>query len=298
MGSGGGPCLCAVDDFVRSLTASGTNVYVGTDAKDVAGIAQADHVARWDGSAWSALGSNTAGTDGWFPASAFINGLTPRGSNVYATGSFQNANGDATADFVAYFDGTAWHALGSDGAGNGPWSGNGLAITSLNARIYAGGNFTSAGGDTQARSIACYQLSTVPCTPQPPPPPPPPATPSSNFKISARATCSGNCNILKVEMTFESAGDLVAEEAGSNAARASVAGRKSAGPLIKKLHRAVSAGPNSLKLKLTAAGQQKLKKAGKLHVKVRFTFTPSGGTAKSQVRNLTAKPPGKKHQQH
>jgi hypothetical protein len=149
-------CLCSVDDFVRSLTAVGTNVYVGTDARNVAGIAPADHVARWNGSAWSAVGSNTAGTDGWFPESAFIYGMANDGTNVYATGSFQNANGDPHADFIASFDGTNWHAVGSDGAGNGPWSGNGLAVASFVGRLYAGGNFTSAGGDTQAKYLAAY----------------------------------------------------------------------------------------------------------------------------------------------
>jgi hypothetical protein len=168
MGSGSGSCSCAVNGFVRSLTAIGTDVYIGTDAKDVAGIAQADNVARWNGSAWSALGSNTSGTDGWFPASAFIYGMTNDGTNVYATGSFQNANGDPTADAIASFDGSAWHALGSDGAGNGPWIGNGLALAVFGQHLYAGGNFTSAGGDPQASYVARY----VPLLAPPPPPPP------------------------------------------------------------------------------------------------------------------------------
>jgi hypothetical protein len=156
MGSGAGTCSCAVNDFVRSLTAVGTSVYVGTDAQDVAGIAQADHVVRWNGAAWSAVGSNTAGTDGWFPASAFIYGLTSDGTNLYATGSFQNANGDPTADAVAKFDGSSWHSVGSDGAGNGPWIGNGLALAFFSQQLDAGGGFTSAGGDSQAGYAAAY----------------------------------------------------------------------------------------------------------------------------------------------
>jgi hypothetical protein len=156
MGAGGGACSCAVSDFVRSLTAVGTDVYVGTDARDVAGIAQADHVVRWNGSAWSAVGANTAGTDGWFPSSAFIYGMSHDATNVYATGSFQNANGDPAADAIASFDGTAWHAIGSNGAGNGPWIGNGLAVGSWGQRLFAGGGFTSAGGDTQAAYLAAY----------------------------------------------------------------------------------------------------------------------------------------------
>ena len=156
MGSGGGSCSCAVPDFVRSLTAVGTDVYVGTDATDVAGIAKADHVARWNGSAWSAVGANSADTDGWFPASAFIYGLAHEGNTIYATGSFQNADGDPRADFIASFDGSAWHPVGSDGAGQGPWSGNGLAVASFNGKLVAGGNFTSAGGDPLAQYIARF----------------------------------------------------------------------------------------------------------------------------------------------
>src|SRR5205823_764847 len=102
MGSGPGPAFGAVTGIVRSLTANGTDVYIGTDSKDVASLPLADNVARWNGSAWSAVGSNTAGTDGWFPASCFIYAMTTSGSLIFATGSFQNANGDALADQIAY----------------------------------------------------------------------------------------------------------------------------------------------------------------------------------------------------
>ena len=105
MGSGDPPCLCAVDNFVRGLTANGTNVYVGTDATDVAGIAQADNVVKWNGSAWSAMGSSTGGANGWFPSPTSIESLTTSGSDVFAAGSFQDANGDPLADNVALVTG-------------------------------------------------------------------------------------------------------------------------------------------------------------------------------------------------
>ena len=97
---------CALDAYVRGLTANGTDVFVGTEGSDVNGIAQADHVAKWDGSAWSAMGSNTGGADGWFPATTNIYDLASVGSHVFATGTFQNANGDGLADNIALFDGT------------------------------------------------------------------------------------------------------------------------------------------------------------------------------------------------
>ncbi len=123
MGTGGGACQCAVTTFVRGLTAVGTDLYVGTDANDVGGIPQADHVARWDGSEWWAVGAGSGGADGWFPTTASVEDLSSDGSNLFVTGTFQNAGGDPRADNVAFFDGTAWHPLGSDGAGNGPWTG-------------------------------------------------------------------------------------------------------------------------------------------------------------------------------
>jgi hypothetical protein len=135
MGAGGGPCGCAVTTFVRGLTAVGADVYAGTDANDIAGIAQADHVARWNGTAWSALGADSGGGNGWLPTSTSINALTGDGSNLFVTGTFQNANGDARADNVAFFDGTAWHPVGSDGAGNGPFSGNGLALALVDRQL-------------------------------------------------------------------------------------------------------------------------------------------------------------------
>jgi hypothetical protein len=158
LGSGGGPGGGPVDGYVRSLTAHGTDLYVGTDAKDVAGIAQADHIARWNGSAWSAVGSSANGHDGWFPATAFIYAMATVGPQVFAAGSFQNAGGDPRADQIAYFDGATWHALGSNGSGNGPWIGNGLALAIFRQRVIAGGNFTSAGSDVKASYVASSPL--------------------------------------------------------------------------------------------------------------------------------------------
>ncbi|HEY2271356.1 MAG TPA: hypothetical protein VGH30_01175 [Jatrophihabitantaceae bacterium] len=155
---GAGPDGGAVDGYVRSLAAHGTDVYVGTDAVDVAGIARADHVARWNGTSWSAMGANTAGADGWFPTSSFINALATYGSLVIAAGSFQNANGVATADEIAYFDGTKWRPIGSDGTGNGPLPGAESALSIVNGILYAAGNFTTAGGDGLARSLAEHSL--------------------------------------------------------------------------------------------------------------------------------------------
>ncbi len=150
----------AVDDRVRSLTAHGTDVYIGTDATNVAGIAQADHVVHWDANSlsYSAMGSNTGGTDGWFNSYAFIYGMTTYNSYVFVSGSFQNPNGVATADEFAYFDGSNWHALGSNGAGNGALNSYVNALAIYNNSVVAGGNFTNAGGDLLIDYLGSHTL--------------------------------------------------------------------------------------------------------------------------------------------
>ena len=178
MGSGGGPCTCALDAYVRGLTTNGTDVFVGTEGSNVDGIAQADHVAKWDGSDWSAVGSNTSGADGWFPAATNIYDLASVGSNLFATGTFQNADGDARADNIAWFDGAKWQPVGSNGAGNGPWIGEGHALAVIERQLYAAGNFTSAGGDPQAQSAASFNLAQIIAYPTPTVTPGPSAVPT------------------------------------------------------------------------------------------------------------------------
>ena len=87
-----------------------------------------------------------------------IYGLTSVGRNVFATGTFQNANGDVRADNIAWFDGTERQPVGSNGGGNGPWVGEGTAVALVGRLLYAAGNFTSAGGDAQAQSVASFSL--------------------------------------------------------------------------------------------------------------------------------------------
>jgi hypothetical protein len=149
-----------VNDFVRALTVGeNDDVYVSTDGSNLAGIPQADHVARWNGTAWSAMGSNSAGDNGWFSTTTYIDGMTTVGSLVFVTGSFQNANTDPRADNIAYFDGTDWHNLGSDGAGDGPWNAAGHALAVSDGKLYAGGSFTSAAGNSKARGLATFLVA-------------------------------------------------------------------------------------------------------------------------------------------
>ena len=106
------------------------DLYIGGHFSNVGG-AGANNVARWNGTAWSALG---AGTDN----EVFALALTPTG-DLYAGGAFLRAGG-TTAYYVARWNGAGWNALGT-GTNSNVYS---LATSSTGA-VYAGGNFTQAG---------------------------------------------------------------------------------------------------------------------------------------------------------
>ena len=72
------------------------------------------------------------------PHATNIYDLAIFGANVFATGTFQNADGDPRADNVAWFDGTDWNPVGSNGTGNGPWIGEGSALAIVDAALRGG----------------------------------------------------------------------------------------------------------------------------------------------------------------
>jgi hypothetical protein len=159
LGRGAAPGGGALNGFVRDLIVVGTSVLVGSDATDVAGIPQADHVARWNGAAWSALGAGASGRDGIFPAAATVYSLASSGSRIFVGGQFTDANGSRLADNLVAFDGTSWSALGSNGAGDGAINATVDALLPFDGALYAGGNFTSAGGNALAGFVASSPLA-------------------------------------------------------------------------------------------------------------------------------------------
>src|ERR1051326_5807226 len=72
-----------MSSYVDWLAVSGSNVYAGGTFTNAGGIA-ANHMARWDGSSWSAIGSGM---------NAEVKALAVSGGDPYAGGSFTNAGG-------------------------------------------------------------------------------------------------------------------------------------------------------------------------------------------------------------
>jgi hypothetical protein len=119
------------------LTVATSGELIASGSFSAAGGALASNVARWTGSAWSAL---VPGTD------MRIDGIrTLANGDLVAFGHFTQIAG-ISALRIARFDGSTWTPLG--GGCNSPV----LAVTELaNGDLVAGGVFTTAGGVAASR---------------------------------------------------------------------------------------------------------------------------------------------------
>jgi len=134
---------------VETFTSAGKTVYVGGDFIDAGGLAKADHIASWNGKAWTALGGGL----GNGPSAVYAIAVDPVTHDVFAAGSFQNAGGDQAADAIARFDGTSWKSLSSVGL-NGPV----FALAIIGRTLYIGGGFSEAAGIAEADAVASYGI--------------------------------------------------------------------------------------------------------------------------------------------
>ena len=163
------------------IIVNGTNLYVGGGFSNVNNngsvLSAADYIAKWNGTSWSALGSNGAGNGA---LNNYVNTIAVRGTNLYVGGRFADVNNNGTAlpaaDYIAKWNGTSWSALGSNGAGNGSLrngpltnsQSNAIAISGTN--LYAGGFFINVNNNGKyvlaADYMAVYGLGAIP-TPTP-----------------------------------------------------------------------------------------------------------------------------------
>ncbi|HEU4418334.1 MAG TPA: hypothetical protein VFT55_05305, partial [Planctomycetota bacterium] len=117
------------------LVAGGAFTRIGDLAADHSGGIAVNHIARYDGTAWSPLGAGVGPDAGVVTAIARL----PNGDLV-AGGAFTSSGGVAM-NCVARWDGSAWFPLGA-GMNHGVAS---FAVLP-NGDLIAGGSFTGAGG--------------------------------------------------------------------------------------------------------------------------------------------------------
>jgi hypothetical protein len=153
IGHGPTTSVPAINGKVDTLLPVGQTMYVGGDFTNAGGIAAADHIAKWNGTSWSAIGG------GLGDAASAVYAIAVDGNDVYAGGSFQNAGGDPAADIIAMFDGSHWHSLAHIGA-SGPLDGPVFALAIIGRVLYIGGGFDNANGIDAADSIVAYNMDT------------------------------------------------------------------------------------------------------------------------------------------
>jgi hypothetical protein len=131
----------------------------------------------------------------------------------------------------------------------------------------------------------------VPPPPPPPAPgPPPPPPPPNDFTVPGGSVTFGNGSATVI-VNVPGPGVVTATDASSAAAsRVATAAAKKKKPLIKPA-RAVAkkAGPVKLRIKPTKAGKRILRNKKKLKVRLAITFTPTGGSPRTEVSKLTIK---------
>lgn len=108
------------------------DLYVGGKFTNLAGIAAADYIAKWNGSNWSALGT---GTDA--PVKCLA--INPDNGYLFIGGTFTLAGGVPNTIRIAYWNGASWVAMGAG------LNGGVRALTfHANGNLYVGGGFTDS----------------------------------------------------------------------------------------------------------------------------------------------------------
>ena len=100
------------EHMVNVITIDGNDVYIGGRFKSVKNsngsvVANTKHIAKWNGSSWSALGRGT---------NNIVNAIAVKGNEVYVGGAFTGIpitddSVDANCRFIAKWDGANWHPL-------------------------------------------------------------------------------------------------------------------------------------------------------------------------------------------
>jgi trimeric autotransporter adhesin len=119
---------------VNALAVFEGDLYIGGAFGSAGGIPGTARLARWDGEAWSAVGSAGGPALG-----GQVNALLAHGDSLYVGGAFISAGGIAGTSRIARWDGSQWSPLatGVDGTV--------YALAAHDGFVYTSGSFSNAG---------------------------------------------------------------------------------------------------------------------------------------------------------
>jgi trimeric autotransporter adhesin len=131
------------------------DLYVGGRFGRIAGIT-ATSIARWDGAAWSALG-----TDRSTAGAPLVFTIAVDGDDVYVGGGFMSFGGVITEN-IARWDGQSWHAVGSGFGPEEPFAAGVFDLEVFQGELLITGDFTSFSGVAAENMVRWNGTTAIP----------------------------------------------------------------------------------------------------------------------------------------
>ncbi|HTY89284.1 MAG TPA: hypothetical protein VMB80_17685 [Candidatus Acidoferrum sp.] len=122
-----------IQGVIETAKRHGNNLYFGGAFSGSSSV-NSTNIIGWDGTNYFALGQGLGGSG--FYLIGYVDCLEFQGNNVYAGGTF-SYSGPTSMTNIAYWDGSAWHAMGN------PFNGIVSALQFYGGYLYAGGSFTN-----------------------------------------------------------------------------------------------------------------------------------------------------------
>jgi len=135
-------CGSGMDQTVYAMCADTVNnvVYAGGAFVKAGGVT-VNHIAKWDGSTWSAMGMNMGTNYTMIGTNDTVMSLCMYQGNLYAGGHFTTAEGSA-APHLAMWNGSTWSAVETS------MDGDVHAMAVYQGQLYASGEFTMIDGNS------------------------------------------------------------------------------------------------------------------------------------------------------
>ena len=136
---------------VSALAVSGNTVYAGGNFTSIGGQTQ---------SFIAALDASTGNATSWNPNANYnVSALAVSGATIYAAGGFTSIGGQSRT-YIAALDASTGNATSWNPNDNTGFFGSGLSVLAVSGNtVYAGGNFTTMGGQSR-NNIAALDAST------------------------------------------------------------------------------------------------------------------------------------------